>query len=1486
MRVVFVRGVAAAFAAVLGFSGSAFSDARAQSATGGSATQAASSTPACGQCATLRAEKKRIAARVIRLRALRKARGDAELQLVAQRKKRLDTLLDLQKQYSDLQQDELLLARRGEANAQTVRAKFIARREKISAQEFELRADLTTLTTSIAQARAETRKAERALGDASREHTQLISAISDCESRCLIADAPGLLVPTASSLSDLAQSNRAAIRQAARETTACRSCRRLEAQISTVEERIAERTQEQTGLTARFTRLDQQRIAIRNQWRDLYDDYADRLLARLAESNRESADGGPDQRLDQIARQIVAVNGRWQRLLTREGELQDEIMRAGRARDELFAERRRLRAALGACEELCLTGESDPANAGLRLASARLNLADATADCPRCSRLADLVNAVLAEIKTAQTEAARLQQQFAQIDPQLERVRQERASIIRYAGELAELMDEFRRSGDVARAKQELAQLSDRSQRLSADIIRILDRRAQISRSVDANAETISRLSILARQRRRELDACEARCKAAIADGTVTEERPDLTFAQPARTTTRCARCAIRARLIDQYALLRQTRQAGLVLAERRFALADARLQAVSTAIDANAAAIRAARRNRDRAQAERRTLIEGLQAEATVIRRQRNELRRTQTAARQRRDAQRAGVEEISRLLTGAREGLARCETSCRRAPQTASETLSRATALIARVDDAPTSCEKCSTLRAAMRAQAGTARTAVTALTTANQRAENAAPAATDRADAITQNREAVLAGVRRWFDIDDAERRAARARAIRGDLADTTRLVTALERAGNRFTQAADTRDAANVTLTQALSSLSDAIDADARCADTCSADTDELPPFNIAEFEEQNPERLIAQPATVTPVRARCSECAGKADAITELLRERAQATAKRTTSRNIRRASAALIRRIETAQTDVRSRTTELTRRRFDARTSAERTRLSDDIRTLARRQSALDRARTAAERRATTAERDADAARQDLRRLSREIREARTVLAECNATCRVADAGEAADDKPAKPAPDDVAKGATGDKGTGKTADRLADADGVEKPAKVSRPKACDRCAVFSQRIAVLEGNAEKTRGERDAAIATRRTIIAQVRAALAASKDATALVREQRRLTRRIEARAATLERIEARIARVRTSLERCERVCRDPNATDTPAVATTTPGATPSTRPDAADGDIDVADADADDASRPTRRGTSRKRRGAPRVASRRGKRTITAPTRKRSADSGDPQVLGTVDRPLVGAWQTEVDVEVGRGRIWLPETASITVDRATRARSLPTATFAATLHARRDAGDGSADVAWGSLEITRTDDRTPEDGTGYERVAGSIGFGREVAGCVVGAARCAGGVKAGVEHVSLEGAASFGGARETVALDNTSVLLGLWGELAFPLIASPSGPGRGLSLIMKGDVHAKLGTAKADTSAISGAGTRSVVIDETVAGFGASGAAELAWDLGTTTIALGASGALDTVPTFERDGTSFDLDTDVAPSATIYLRGRIRF
>ncbi|MEO0619942.1 MAG: hypothetical protein AAFZ01_11775, partial [Pseudomonadota bacterium] len=960
----------------------------------------ATSAALCGQCESLRAKQASVVARIAKLRGQRKAQVQREMALTKTRRTRQDKLLKLQVTYASLQQDELLLAQRAEPNARTVRESLAKRRETIAREEFSLRADLVTLTKSINQARATTAKTETAIANAVKIRISLLQEIGDCEQRCVVSALPGTLALTASSLADVAQANRTAIRQAARGSAACRSCGRLETQITAVGRRINERREAETALREQMTRLDRQRQAIRNEWRTLYDRYADRLLVRLEAGRDESNDQTRDSRLDAIAKDIVAVNGRWQRLLTREGQLQDQLMTTGRQRDELSKERRRLRAGLGACQELCLSGESDPANAGLRLASQRINLAPATADCPRCQSLAALVNAVTAELGTTQQTRDDLAARFARVAPALEQIQERRRSIIRYAGELADLMDDFRESGDVARAKRELTQMSERSQRLSSDIISILDQREQLERRIDTNADQITRLSILARQRRRELAACEERCKASDGQQVATVERPDLTFATPSQTRVRCERCARHAQIIDQLRRLKIAEQAGLTVATATLQLASNRLATVDSALRANADAIRRARALRDRSASERRTLVEGLTSEGTTIRAQRTTLRRQVTAAERARETIVSRIAGLDVQIGTARDALSACEASCRVVAKAPAASIRDANALLAQAGDIKQSCAKCEDRRATVKTTAREVRADVRRLETAVRTEQRQGRAVEDFTSRVEENREALVAGARRWFDQTDEARRTARARTVRADGVRTSRLTRALSEAANAYRRAATTRDDANVAIAEKLTSLQGALDAYTRCAETCDEQKLETETFDLSEFSEQNPQSLIVQPATPATVRARCEECSAKANEVNRLAKERASAVAAIASARNTTRSANRLKQKIADAERDFTGRLTTLTQRRFNASDTTERNEIRRAIATLQDRTQALSRARTRQDARLEAASRNIDTARQDLRRLSRALSEARRELSTCNATCAVAENGE------------------------------------------------------------------------------------------------------------------------------------------------------------------------------------------------------------------------------------------------------------------------------------------------------------------------------------------------------------------------------------------------------------------------------------------------------------------------------------------------------
>ncbi|MEL7542415.1 MAG: hypothetical protein AAGJ70_01440 [Pseudomonadota bacterium] len=1439
-------------------------------------------------------------ARIAKLRAQRKGQVKREKALTEKRRARQDKLLKLQVTYASLQQDELLLARRAEPNARTVRETLAKKRKTIAREEFSLRADLVTLTKAIDQARATTTKTDSAIANAVKIKISLLEEIGNCEQRCVVSSLPGTLALTASSLADVAQSNRTAIRQAARSSAACRSCGRLENQITAVGRRINERREAETALRSQMTRLDRQRQAIRNEWRTLYDRYADRLLVRLEAGRNESNEQTRDARLDAIAKDIVAVNGRWQRLLTREGQLQDQLMTTGRERDQLSNERRRLRAGLGACQELCLSGERDPANAGLRLASQRINLAPATADCPRCQSLAALVNAVTAELGTAQQARDDLAARFARVEPALEQIQERRRSIIRYAGELADLMDDFRESGDVARAKRELTQMSERSQRLSSDIINILDQREQLERRIDTNADQITRLSILARQRRRELAACEERCKASDGQQVATIERPDLTFATPRPTTVGCERCASHARIIDQFRRLKIAEQAGLTVATATLQLANNRLGTVERALQANADAIRRARALRDRSASERRTLVEGLTSEGSTIRTQRASLRTRVTAAERAREAVVARIAALDVQIGTARDALTACQASCRVVAKAPASSIRDANALLAQAGDIKQSCAKCEDRRAVVTTGARELRADVRRLETALRSQERRARALTDLAPRVEENREALVSGARRWFDQTDDARRTARARTVRADGVRASRLARTLGEAATAYRRIATTRDDANAAIAGKLTSLQTALDAYARCAETCDEQNLETESFDVSEFSEQNPASLIVQPTTPTAVRARCTECSTKADDVNRLARERASAVARIATARNTTRSANRLKQRIAQAERDITSRVTTLTQRRFNASGNAERNEIRRAIATLQGRTEALARVRNRQDARLETATRNIDAARQDLRRLSRALSDARRELSTCDASCAVAEnsAPDATDETAEPPA------SRTADAGD-KAKDRLPGVDGAgdggkraedapKKTAEVSTR--CRRCNVFSKRITALEAERKSKAAERDGAIATRARLIKTVREAVSQSRDTTRLIREQRKLTRIIEVRTAAVDRLTARLTRLRASLKRCAQVCEAPGGEGEGSPEIADAGGIPDAAPDTQAPARDTASAppaDLDNIEPHTPRAAKQPRRTAPRRRA-----AIDPPVRKTETVEVDdstmlpdmPRVFGALSNLMTGGWETSVEVEAGGGNVWAPETARLTVTDA-RDRKLTSTTFAATLHARQFT-NGGADVAWGTIEVTRADDNRATGDTDYSRIAGVVGVGHEMYGCLDGAARCAIGLKAGIEHMSLDADARNLLTTQDTSIDSTAALLGLWSEIAVPLTTLGSNDEigaemGGLALVLKADAHAKAGRASADVNTTTMGATRNAAISETFIGFGASAAAELEWSFGQGAIAFGGKAAIDSMPALDLSiAADPKLQNDSVTSTTIYVRGSLKF
>ncbi|MEO0618153.1 MAG: hypothetical protein AAFZ01_02615, partial [Pseudomonadota bacterium] len=444
----------------------------------------------------------------------------------------------------------------------------------------------------------------------------------------------------------------------------------------------------------------------------------------------------------------------------------------------------------------------------------------------------------------------------------------------------------------------------------------------------------------------------------------------------------------------------------------------------------------------------------------------------------------------------------------------------------------------------------------------------------------------------------------------------------------------------------------------------------------------------------------------------------------------------------------------------------------------------------------------------------------------------------------------------------------------------------------CRRCNVFSKRIAALEEERKKKTAERDGAITTRARMIKTVREAVSQSRDTTRLIREQRKLTRIIEVRTAAVDRLTARLARLRSSLKRCAQVCEAPGGEGEGSPEIADAGGIPQTNtdPDTQDATRDLASNPPADLDKPTGHASQNRTRTAPRRRD-----AIDPPVRKAEVvteeenivQSGVPRVFGALSNLLSGGWETTVEIQAGTGNVWAPETASVTVTDA-RDRKLNSTTFAATLHARQFT-DGGADVAWGTLQVTRADDNPATGATDYSRIAGVVGVGHETYGCLDGTARCALGLKTGVEHMSLDADAANLLTTQDTSIDSTAALLGLWSEIALPLTALEGDHGRmgGLALVLKGDAHVKAGRASADVATTTMGATTTASFAESFIGYGASAAAELEWSFGQGAIAFGGQAAIDSMPTLD---LSLPADpkfkNDSITSTTIYLRGSLRF
>jgi len=1440
----------------------------------------------CTQCSALAEQHELLVAKIATLRGKQKSLEALETSLVRKRQTKQDALFQLQSRYGKIQQDELALGTSpATTSVKATRAILVTARKRIEREEFEIRADLVTLGKAVPQARSAARNGEKALATAITERLTVMQAMTNCEQRCVVADGPGVLVFTAASLTDIAQSNQSAIRRAARNTPACRDCNRLREQIGDVTRQIAQRKQRETGIRSRMNDLDKQRQAIRNEWRDLYNRYSSQLVTRLNASQDNGEKARIDQNLSRISGQIINVNTRRQRLLTREGQLQDELMRSGRQRDRLNKERRRLRAALGACEELCVAGERDPATAGLRLAAQRVNIAKAEAKCARCGSLARLVNDATAELGPLTTRRDALQARFARVAPALEQIQARRRSIIKYAGELTDLMEEFRQSGDVSRAKRELSQISARSQRLSTDIVRILDQRDRLEERIDSNANAITRLSILVRQRRRQFQDCETRCSAPdtnLADLAIT--RPDLDFATPQRARVRCQRCTTLGRIVDQLALIQQSEQASLTVTQAQLKVHQARLMQADRALALNTQSIRNARNNSEaRASSERRNLIEGLQGEARAIRAERVKFLKNVDGARITRDTIRARISVLTTKIRDQREALASCETSCRIVAEAPLATVSKAQSLIRRADNTPGTCSDCDAKATAMREFVADIRSDSAKLETANRMVTRNAGSVTAFDRQIASNRTTVLSGVRGWFNLNRPADRKRRIQSVVTQAANTARLAKKVEAAASTYVTSSNVRDKAQTSLASTLPSLESAIATLQACAAACEREDVAGTGLNLSDFEEKDPSLLVVAPVTPANVRSTCAGCATHVATLNRAALRRARAAARVATARNITRSSGRINRRIAVQNRGIRNRIATIVKQRFleqnEVRKAALRKRL--DILETETRQ--LDGARAKQESRLRDAAASTDEARQDIRQLDRVIAIARTALDNCETTCKIAstengekpgttDTGNGKDIArlPGGQTPPDNAE--TGrdvaDAGTGP--DTPAGETGTDKPERVST--ACARCAVFSKRINTLADERKTRRAERDGAVKDRQRLIQTIRVHSGSARARTVLIKERRTLTRLIEARNTTIDRIESRLRRLRVSLARCEEVCNAPQevaANDNDA------------------NDSDANDSDADPATKPRRRSADRIVVAGP-----------SLPRRKSEPDApaATPRIFGSLitlltrDAATSGEWETSVDVAIGGGNVWAPESATLSVLPATSGNGdvkLDARTFAVTVTARDFGINGRGAVAWGSLEVTRADARTALTGatrdTDYTMIRGTVGLGRDIFDCLENGGYCTVGLMAGIEHTSFDDRLAAATASRTTSLDNTALLAGVWGEMRIPLGGFDS---TGVALILKGDAYVKGGYASGTIATAAIAGNTTARASSGFAGAGADLSAELEFAFDQGAIAIGGRVGVDTLPTISQSGASASIDNDTSTSATVYIRGTLKF